>query len=90
MSFFEAGMLICFGLSWPISIYKSWKTRRVGSKSVIFLFFVLLGYGAGVAHKFLYSRDIVIVFYVLNALMVLIDILLYYRNRYLAIKEELQ
>tara|TARA_B100000614_G_C14258755_1_gene374126 strand:- start:75 stop:383 length:309 start_codon:yes stop_codon:yes gene_type:complete len=81
MSIFEAIMLICFGMAWPFSIYKSWKTREVGSKSLVFLVALLVGYVAGILHKVFYLMDGVIVLYVLNGTMVSIDIALYLRNR---------
>lgn len=80
MSIFEAIMLICFGMAWPISIYKSWKSQSNAGKSVAFLYVVLIGYASGITHKLLYSRDWVIALYTINCLMVLIDTLLYYRN----------
>jgi len=80
MSIFEALMLICFGLAWPASIYRSWKSRSTAGKSVLFLYIIGFGYVCGAIHKVLYSRDIVIVLYVVNLFMVLIDIGLYYRN----------
>jgi hypothetical protein len=80
MSVFEAVMMICFGAAWPVSIYKSWTSRTCAGKSIVFLYIVLVGYAAGLTHKLLYSRDWVIILYALNGLMVIIDILLYYRN----------
>jgi len=80
MSIFEAIMLICFGMAWPVSIYKSWTSRTSAGKSVIFLYIVLIGYAAGITHKVLYSRDWIIVLYAINGLMVFVDVLLYYRN----------
>ena len=79
-------MLICFGAAWPVSIYRSWKSRSCAGKSLIFLYIVLLGYLSGITHKLLYSRDWVLAFYVINAVMVLVDILLYYHNARLARK----
>ncbi len=73
-------MLLCFGVSWPISIYKSYTSRKVGSKSVVFLYAVLLGYVAGIINKLIYSPDIVLALYILNLLMVAADTVLYYRN----------
>ena len=81
MSVFEIAMLICFGAAWPFSIYKSWKSRATAGKSIFFLWIVMAGYLSGIAHKILFSRDGVIAFYVLNALLVAVDIGLYYRNR---------
>ena len=81
MSIFEIVMLVCFGAAWPISIYKSYKSRKNSGKSVIFLFIIILGYISGIIHKFLYSFDIVIYLYIVNLVLVSIDIALYFRNR---------
>lgn len=81
MSVFEVTMLVCFGLAWPFSIYKSWKTREIGSKSFVFLLALLLGYAAGILHKIFYNLDGVVYLYALNGLMVAIDMALYLRNR---------
>lgn len=81
MSFFEALMLICFGAAWPFNIYKSYKTRSAVGKSIFFLLVVELGYLAGITHKLLYNYDLVLYLYLLNLLMVSVDIGLYYRNR---------
>jgi len=78
---FELGMLILFGISWPVSIYKSYKSRVVGSKSVIFLFAVMLGYLSGIINKFINGVDYVTVFYFINMSMVGIDACLYFRNK---------
>ncbi len=80
MSIFEIIMLACFGAAWPFSIYKSYKTRQNGGKSLIFLYVVLIGYCSGIIHKLIYSRDPVVYLYALNSLMVLTDLALYYRN----------
>jgi len=45
---------------------------------VIFLWFVFVGYIAGIFHKIVNSFDWVIVIYSMNACMVFIDIFLYY------------
>jgi hypothetical protein len=79
-------MLICFGAAWPVSIYKSYRSRSNGGKSVIFLYIVFTGYVAGVLHKGFNDYDQVIFLYMLNGLMVLIDICVYYRNKILALR----
>ncbi len=81
MSPFEIAMLVCFGAAWPVSIWKSIRTRQVAGKSLPFLVIVLVGYGAGILHKLLYKYDLVIYLYGLNAAMVATDIVLYLRNR---------
>lgn len=81
MSIFELIMMLCFGAAWPVSIYKSYVTKVNGGKSVLFLYIVLLGYIAGITHKILYNYNFIIYFYILNGIMVLTDIILYYRNK---------
>jgi len=81
LSIFEIAMLLCFGFAWPFSIYKSYRSGTNSGNSVVFLYIVLAGYAAGIMHKLFYNFDLVIILYALNGLMVLIDTLLYYRNR---------
>ena len=80
MSLFEILMLVCFGAAWPASIYKSWTSKNTAGKSVLFLYAILVGYISGVLHKIFFAYDGVIYLYILNALMVSMDIILYYRN----------
>lgn len=80
MSIFELGMLVCFGVSWPISVLKSYRMRTTKGKSLPFTLAIFIGYISGITHKLLYSRDIVLVIYVINLLMVGTDIALYFRN----------
>jgi hypothetical protein len=81
MSFFEIVMLICFGAAWPFSIYKSYTSKSVEGKSVLFLYVVGIGYIAGLIHKILYSFDLVTFLYALNGLMVFTDVILFHRNK---------
>ncbi len=81
LSIFEAVMLICFGAAWPLNIYKSVKSRKTGGKSLPFLFVINLGYVSGIIHKVFFSFDLVIYLYILNFVMVSIDIALYFRNK---------
>lgn len=83
----EAVMIVCFGLSWPINIYKLLKSRTAKGTSVLFYYFIDLGYVAGIVAKFIkLSQGIttpyyVMFFYFLNFTMVLIGIVIYYRNK---------
>jgi hypothetical protein len=79
MSFFEIVMLICFGLSWPISIVKSLRTKVVIGKSPLFLGIICVGYLSGIAHKLFHSPDWIISLYALNLLLVAADMVLYFR-----------
>jgi membrane-associated phospholipid phosphatase len=79
---FELCMVLCFGISWPISIGKSWKSRSTKGKSVLFTLAIWVGYACGIAGKILgHNITYVLFFYVLNLIMVTIDIALYFRNR---------
>ncbi len=85
---FEAFMVISFGISWPISIRKSFTSRTTKGKSLVFMLFILFGYACGIVSKLLKDNlTYVFVFYVLNFVMVAIDLCLYYRNSKLDIKQ---
>ncbi len=78
---FESFMVISFGISWPISIRKSFISRTTKGKSLVFMLFILFGYACGIVSKLLKDNlTYVFVFYVLNFVMVAIDLCLYYRN----------
>lgn len=86
---FETMMLICFGCSWPISVWKSWKSRTAKGKSVFFTYAIILGYICGILGKITAGNiNYVLVLYVVNLLMVSADVALYYRNRKLDKKGE--
>lgn len=84
MSVFEIIMLVCFGAAWPFSLYRSYRSRTNAGKSIVFLGVVFAGYISGILHKVFYSPDPVIYLYMVNGMMVVGDILLYFRNRKLA------
>ncbi|MDR1177946.1 MAG: hypothetical protein LBK64_03885 [Spirochaetaceae bacterium] len=81
MSIFEIMMLLCFAASWPVNIFKSIKARSSRGKSLAFLVIVWVGYASGITHKILFSRDPVMALYILNFIMVGIDISLWFINR---------
>ena len=78
----EAGMLVCFGVSWPIDILKTLRTRCTEGKSVGFMSMVFAGYCLGMAAKLTAARQAgqplepVFTMYALNALFVAADIVL--------------
>ena len=84
----EIAMLVFFGLSWPVNVVKSYKARTSKGKSLLFLFFILAGYIAGIASKFLNpdymaqfaEKWYVIIFYFINLIMVSVDMAIYFRN----------
>lgn len=84
----EIIMIVSFGASWPINVLKSYKARTTKGKSLAFLCLIFFGYIAGITSKFLnepYMANFkdkwyVLFFYVLNLIMVGIDLILYVRN----------
>jgi len=81
MSIYEALMLICFGASWPFAVIKTYRTKNVKGKSLIFLTLIIIGYICGIIHKIIYKPDAVIWLYVANLLLVSTDLLLWFRYR---------
>jgi uncharacterized membrane protein len=83
----EAGMLICFGISWPVDILKALRTQRTEGKSLGFMSLILLGYLSGISAKLFRASgagvgiEWVTLLYAFNALMVAVDIGLYLRFR---------
>ena len=85
----EITMIVCFGVSWPVNVIKSYKARTAKGKSLAFLYLIFFGYIAGISSKFvnagymanISSKWYVLFFYVLNLIMVSADIALYYRNK---------
>ncbi len=84
----EVIMIVSFGASWPLNVIKSYKARTTKGKSLGFLCLILFGYVAGISSKLLNetymasfsSKWYVLFFYVLNFIMVSIDLCLYIRN----------
>ena len=94
----ELIMVVSFGASWPLNVMKSYKTRSTKGKSLFFLCLIFFGYMAGIASKLLNEAYMeafaekwyVLFFYILNLVMVGTDLLLYFRNKALEKKGEVQ
>ena len=80
MGIFEFLMLFCFGFSWPFSIARSIRSRSAKGKSIVFMLLVELGYIFGIIHKVRNDLNWVVWMYVALFFVVLVDILLYFRN----------
>lgn len=79
---FESIMLVCFGISWPISVYKSATSRSTKGKSVVFTFAIILGYIAGIIGKIVGGNlNYVLALYIINLAFVSVDLILYFVNR---------
>ncbi len=78
----EIIMVVSFGASWPLNVMKSYRARTTKGKSLAFLVLIFFGYIAGIVSKLTADsfKWYVLFFYVLNLIMVGIDLILYYRN----------
>lgn len=78
----ETAMLICFGFSWPINVYKNYRARTAKSMSLGFILLIILGYLAGITAKIVAGRiNYVLAVYVINLVMVSANLAIYVRNR---------
>ncbi len=78
----ECVMLFCFGISWPISVYKSFVSKSSGGKSVIFYIAILVGYVAGIGGKILGGNiNYTLILYIFNFTFVSLDLILYFVNK---------
>ena len=85
----EAFTILCFGLSWPISIRKSLISKTAKGKSLFFEVFLLIGYAFGILRKIIqltvlgctgWIFFLSFFFYMLNFIEISIDVGLYFRN----------
>ena len=95
----EIVMLVCFGCSWPISVYKSIKIKTSVGKSATFNILLIVGYVAGIVSKFLKMDSALssptatglgkgififaLVMYFVNLAMITANLVLYYTNKHL-------
>lgn len=85
----ESIMLVCFGFSWPISVVKNYRAKSAKGMSMAFILFIIIGYLAGIAAKFLnHQINYVLVIYFVNLIMVSINLVLYFYNSHLDSKRE--
>lgn len=85
----ETIMLICFGLSWPVSLIKNIKLKSAKGMNLQFILLITFGYVAGITAKILNKQfNFVFAMYIINILMVSGNIVVYFINkRFDAIRE---
>ena len=82
MQIFEFIMLACFGLSWPISVYKSIKSKSTQGKSIVFIIAIIIGYISGIIGKIVnHQLTYVLIIYCFNLIVVSVDLVLFFVNR---------
>lgn len=78
----ETVMLVCFGCSWPLSVYKNIKARSAKAMSLQFILLIIAGYIAGITAKVLRGNfSYVLVMYIINLAIVSVNVVVYFINR---------
>lgn len=78
----EATMLICFGLSWPMSLIKNIKAKTAKNMSLRFILLIIAGYIAGITAKLMnHNINYVLAFYFFNLIVVSANIIVYFKNK---------
>ena len=78
----EASMLICFGLSWPINAYKSYKAGTARGANWQFIVLITVGYFFGIAAKIVSGSITWVLFvYLLNVVALAANAIVSIRNR---------
>ena len=88
----EGGMLVCFGISWPVDIVRTIRTGRTEGKSLAFMSLVLAGYILGMGAKLARVAgtgrwpELITLLYVFNAVAIIVDIAVTLRLRRRAVR----
>lgn len=80
--FLEALMLLCFGLSWPVSLIKNIRSGTAKGMSLMFTVLIIIGYIAGISAK-IYTGNInyVLLVYIWNIVLVVGNLIVYFVNK---------
>ncbi len=77
----ETVMLVCFGFSWPMSVYRNFKAGTAKSMSLGFIVMITVGYIAGITAKITtHNYSYVLAVYILNLIMVSANLVVYFIN----------
>ena len=80
-SLFETIMLVCFGFSWPMNLIKAYNAKTAKGTSLPFILLIITGYIAGISAKIVNGQiNYVLVAYILNLAIVLMNLAVYFRN----------
>ena len=88
---FETIMLVCFGFSWPMNLIKAYNAKTAKGTSLPFILLIITGYIAGISAKIVSGQiNYVLVAYLLNLVIVLMNLAVYFRNLSFDKKERLK
>ncbi|MGM9684473.1 MAG: hypothetical protein ACI3XQ_12825 [Eubacteriales bacterium] len=80
-SILETVMLVCFGFSWPLNVIKAYKAKTSKGTSLPFILLIIGGYAAGISAKLITGQiNYVLIAYILNLAIVLLNLFVYFRN----------
>ena len=75
-------MLVCFGLSWPLTAHTNFKAATAAGSSWQFIALITTGYMAGIAAKFASgSAHWVLAVYLINLACIRVHWTVHFRNR---------
>ena len=78
----EAGMLVCFGFSWPLNVVKAYRAKTARGMSLAFIILIITGYIAGISAKIINNQfNYVLGVYFLNLAIVSANVFVYIRNK---------
>lgn len=78
----ETVMLVCFGMSWPVSLIKNIRSGSAKGMSLTFILLILLGYLAGIGAKLIDGNiSYVLLAYFWNLALVSVNLAVYFINR---------
>ena len=78
----EAGMLVCFGFSWPLNVVKAYRAKTARGTSLAFIILIITGYIAGISAKIIDNQfNYVLGVYFLNLAIVSANVFVYIRNK---------
>ena len=81
----EALMLVCFGMSWPLNAYKSWKARTAKGTNWQFFCLITIGYLFGIFSHIFKDQNFswILLVYIINIIFVAFNFYVYFRNLHL-------
>lgn len=78
----ECMMLLCFGFSWPLNVYRNFKSCSTKGMSLAFILLIIAGYVAGITAKIITQNfSYVLIVYFFNLAVVSLNVIIYFRNK---------
>lgn len=79
----EMIMLVCFGISWPVSLVRNVRAKTAKSMSLGFILLIIVGYIAGISAKIMaHNYSFVLAVYAFNLIAVSLNLVVYFVNRH--------